>query len=76
MLPRFREYEVNKLRSPACSRLVNAIYSPHIHRTWEAYFSPSLYVILAYLISSEEEVEFPWLGVHGQPADEEGANLQ
>ena len=34
------------------------------------------FVILSYLISSEEEVEFPWLGVHGQPADEEGANLQ
>ena len=32
--------------------------------------------VFPYLISSEEEVEFPWLGVHGQPADEEGANLQ
>ena len=33
-------------------------------------------VILAHLVSSEEEVEFPGFRVHGQPADEEGANLQ
>ena len=38
MLPRFCEYEVKKLRYPTCSRQENAIFSPHIHRTWEAYF--------------------------------------
>ena len=32
-----------KLRLPACYRQKNATFSPHIHRTWEAYFSPSLY---------------------------------
>ena len=41
---RFCEYEVKKLRSLACSRQENAVFSPYIHRTWEAYFSPSLYV--------------------------------
>ena len=43
MLPRFCEYEVKKLRSSACCRQENAIFSPHIHRTWYAYFSPFLY---------------------------------
>ena len=28
---RMPEYEVKKLHSPACSRLQNAIFSPHIH---------------------------------------------
>ena len=42
-LPRFYEYTVKKLRSTACSRQKNAISSSHIHRTWEAYFSPCLY---------------------------------
>ena len=32
-----------KLRSSACSGLENVIFSPHIHRTWEAYFCRSLY---------------------------------
>ena len=27
------EYEVKNLRSPACSRIKNAIFSPHIHAT-------------------------------------------
>ena len=43
MLPRVCEYEVEKLRSPACSRQQNAIFQPCIHRTWEAYFCRSLY---------------------------------
>ena len=43
MLPMFCEYEVKKLRSSACSRLENTIFSPHIHTTWEAYFCRSLY---------------------------------
>ena len=30
---RLREYEAKKLLSPACSRLENAIVSPHIHAT-------------------------------------------
>ena len=30
---RLREYEVKKLRSPACSRLENAIFLPCIHAT-------------------------------------------
>ena len=30
----FREYELKKLRSPACSRQENAVYHPHIHGTW------------------------------------------
>ena len=33
---RFREYEVKKLRSPACSRQENAIFPCHIHGTWSA----------------------------------------
>ena len=32
------------MRSPTCCRQENAIFSPHFHRTWEAYFSPSLYL--------------------------------
>ena len=43
MLPRLCECEVKQLRSSACCRQENAIFSPHIHRTWEAYFSPSLF---------------------------------
>ena len=39
----FREYEVKKLRSHACSRQKNATFSPHIHGTWGPPFSPSLY---------------------------------
>ena len=42
MLPRFREYEVKKLRFSACSSQENTTFSPPIHRTWEAYFGPSL----------------------------------
>ena len=42
MVPRFREYEVKKFRSCACSRQEYAIFYPHIHKTWEPYFSPSL----------------------------------
>ena len=38
-----KKYESKKLCSPACSRQENAIFSPHIHRTWEAYFCRSLY---------------------------------
>ena len=45
--PRFGEYEVKKLRSPACSRQENAIFLAHIHGTWEDYFSPSLYSAVA-----------------------------
>ena len=37
------EYVDKKLRSPACCRHKNAIFSPHIHGTWEPYFSPPLY---------------------------------
>ena len=44
MVLRFRDFEEEKLRSPACSRLENAIFSPHFHRTWEPYFSPPLYM--------------------------------
>ena len=44
MVPRFRENEVKKLRFPAYCRQENATFSPHIHRTWEPYFSPPLYV--------------------------------
>ena len=40
--PRFREYEEKKLRSPACSRKENVIFSPHIHGTWGLYFSQAL----------------------------------
>ena len=32
----FREYDVKKLRSPACSRQENATFPTHIHRTWSA----------------------------------------
>ena len=32
----FREYEVKKLRSSACSRQENVIFPHHIHRTWSA----------------------------------------
>ena len=32
----FREYEVKKLRTPACSRQQNAIFPPHLHGTWSA----------------------------------------
>ena len=39
----FREYEEEKLRSPAWYRQENANFSPHIHGTWEANFCPSLY---------------------------------
>lgn len=45
MLPRFCEYEMKELRSPACSRQENANFPPQIHRTWEANFCPSLYDI-------------------------------
>ena len=45
MVPRFREYEVKKLRFPACCRQENTIFPPHIHRTWGPPFSPSLYLI-------------------------------
>ena len=31
------------MRSLACSRQQYATFSPHFHRTWEPYFSPSLY---------------------------------
>ena len=51
MLPRFSEYEVIKLRSTACSRQEHAIFSPHIHRTWEAYFCWSLYILLRFATS-------------------------
>ena len=44
MLPRFCENDMKKLRSPACCRQENATFSPHIHRTWEAYFCRSLSV--------------------------------
>ena len=43
MDPRFREYEVKKLRSPACSRQENAMFSLHIHGIWGSPFRPSLY---------------------------------
>ena len=33
---RFREYEEEKLRSPACCRQENATFSPHIHGTQSA----------------------------------------
>ena len=36
------------MRFPACCRQKNATFSPHIHGTWEAYFSPSLYEILLF----------------------------
>ena len=45
MDPRFCEYEVKKLRSPACSRQENAIFPPHIHTTWLKPFSGTLYVV-------------------------------
>ena len=32
----FHEYEVKKLRSPACNRQDDAIFPPHIHGTWSA----------------------------------------
>ena len=41
----FREYEVKKLRSPACSRQENAMFPPHIHGTWGSPFRPSLYYV-------------------------------
>ena len=43
--PRFCEYEVKELRSPVCSRQVNAIFPPHNHKTWSPPISirPSLY---------------------------------
>ena len=31
--------------SPACCKQRNGICPPHIHRSWEAYFGPSLYVV-------------------------------
>ena len=42
---RFCEYEVKELRSPACSRQVNAIFPPHNHKTLSPPISirPSLY---------------------------------
>ena len=39
--PRFREYEEEKLRSPACCIQDNATFSPPIHRTW----GPPFYAI-------------------------------
>ena len=47
--PRFGEFEVKKLRSPACTRQKNATFLPHIHGTWESYFSPSLYTSFAFI---------------------------
>ena len=35
------------MRSPACCRLENAIFPPHIHRTWPKPFSPALYIGLS-----------------------------
>ena len=32
------------MRSPACSRQQNAIFPPHIHRTWTEPFCRSLYI--------------------------------
>ena len=43
--PGSEKMRIKKLRSFACSRQENAIFSPHIHRTWETCFSPSLYRI-------------------------------
>ena len=34
---------MRKLRSPACCRLENAIFLPHIHQTWPEPFSGALY---------------------------------
>ena len=42
---RFREYEVKKLRPPACSRQQNAMFPPHVHGTWSAPLSPPLYIL-------------------------------
>ena len=39
------------MHSPACCRLEKATFSPHIHRTWEAYFSPFLYLFPKYIFS-------------------------
>ena len=50
MLPRFCEYDVKKVRSPTCSRQEHAIFLPHILRTWEAYFSPSLYLGVQFIL--------------------------
>ena len=41
--PRLCEYEVKKLRSPACSGQENAILPPYIHKTWGPPFRPFLY---------------------------------
>ena len=40
---RFREYEEETLRSPACCRQEHATFSSNIHGTWGPPFSPSLY---------------------------------
>ena len=54
ILSRFCEYEVKNLHSPACSRQEDATSSLHIHRTWEAYFSPSLYLVINWIIFSRQ----------------------
>ena len=42
---RFREYEVKKLRSPACSRQKNTTFSPHFLRAWVLWICQSLYIV-------------------------------
>ena len=53
MDPRFGEYEVKKLRSPACSRQENAIIPLHIHGTWDPPFSASLYSLSQQEVSAD-----------------------
>ena len=42
---RFCEYEVEKLRSHACSRQTKCNFFTLFHTTWEGSFSAALYVI-------------------------------
>ena len=51
-----------KLRSPACCRQENAIFSPHVHQTWPKPFSGALYT------SAHPGARPRRLAAHGQAA--------
>ena len=54
-----REYEVKKLLSPACCRLENAIFLPHIHATdGNQYFRPQYMSVLTLTHTEHDVVGF------------------
>ena len=69
MDPRFGEYEVKKLRSPACSRQENAIFPLHIHGTLGPPFSASLYRVI-YLLA-----DLFWVDLDLEKSQDDGLPL-